>query len=339
MPRQSIINGANPRKSLSFLQEQPIPNKKMILNIKDYFESCLQTPGPTKSIQELQKNLRASKNIDSNTGLSQEEIVYTNYFKDKTNEIFCVNTKESTKADIYEIKSHKGIENAIFMMKELKRIINGYFLVNYGQKVSKIVCDFADDYYQNLYFLKLKNYQFMQIQDFQLKRPPLFTSFLCPGKHCKNKQNSGIKAFNERKFSVLKKKLVLNEQSSETDPLLMLNPNFYEKVRVCAECFKYYNENKINKKTSSSFHINKLSKTEASSILEEINPINAADTIVSMPKKTNNFLKTSSTKFSDAFDKKKPGRKSVPVEEKFRKEFFDQKKFEILQASLEASFF
>lgn len=278
--RQSIeknFNRFNPRKSI-FNPVNPV--KKNVLNIAEYLKACIDNP-PCESIQQLLKKLKDAKKEYYDFDINTDDKIHSSLFREKLNSLFCLSIKNSSRSDVYEIKTFKGLSQALEMMNEFKRIINGYFLSQSGQKLTKLICDFVEDSHQNIYLIKIKNYEFTQITNFSFKKSPT-ESFFCPGKYCdKQIKNFYNKVFRIQSYKILKKTIVAHEKKFD-DPILMLDPRLYEKVRVCKNCFNVYTKkfSKSNKKTLGyGFNIKSFNEKETLKILNEINLIKANDVI------------------------------------------------------------
>ena len=336
-----LTSNISVRKSIFIVNDPiPAPSKKIISNLHEYFQSCLG-PVSSKTIEELQRSLLNCKNDDAHFLL--DDMMYTNFFREKINKIFCIKSYDLSKVEVYDIKAFKGLENALNMIKELKRIINGYIFANYGLKVTKLVCDFIEDINQNVYFLKIKTYEYYKRKDYQIKKTPANLMFHCPGKYCKINNNKR-KTNSFQTYDILNKHIT--DDTNFNDLSYHRNPHkLHQKVKVCKDCFDYYTKN-INSIHSNSYslgiQLKKFKKIEASLILHEINPKLASDTIISLPKTTKSVPKMLPTKDSTS-NIYKNNRTSDSLRSEnnlnFRKEFFDKKKQEIFIASLEQEFF
>ncbi|OMJ70549.1 hypothetical protein SteCoe_31451 [Stentor coeruleus] len=292
MSRKSLIPSREP---INYSQ------KRLILNISDYFESCKGSM-PTKSIEELKKDIKNCKQEDCDFTIDAENMIYTNYYRNNINELFNVSTRFETKTDIFEIKSTKSFSRAIEMMHELKRIINGFCLK--GRKLSKLICDFKEDEYQNVYFIKIAQAEYTDCKLRPIKSTQISSSFICPGKYCDNeiKRHKTDKMYKMPKYTILKKAIIDHMKVKEGDPIELLNPRLYEKVQVCRRCFEVYMQKFAGmRRHTSGMQLKIINKNEATSIINDINPSTAAETVKTASKSSLPFGQTASTKFTDYF--------------------------------------
>ena len=291
LSRHGTLKGA--RKS--FIQtSSPViaPKKRVIMNLKDYLASCYPK-NCEKSVEELRKILRNCKYNDHDFKIDTEELLYVSYYNDKLFELFTVNGKNLINTDVFEVKSTKKLEKLSLMVEVVKEILNSHILKHKSQKVSKIVCDFIEDGFQNTFFLKIKSFESFSV-NFEFKRLNFDKKFECPGKYCKPHHDSSIQV---RTFEVLKRQLRTNGGYN-----LGINSKDYERVKVCESCYKKYAKNPIIRKKSlsiSDLKIKKLDKFEVSGILEQINPSGANETCKILPRRNQSFVKTPSTMVSE----------------------------------------
>ncbi|OMJ84936.1 hypothetical protein SteCoe_13842 [Stentor coeruleus] len=295
--RQSTAKFASHKNIIP--SREPSTRKIVILNIVDFFESC-KGEIPIKTIEELKKDLKNCKFEDHDFSINIEEMRYTNYYRHKINKIFNVSTRNSAKTDIFEIKSTKGISKSIEMMQELKRIINGFCLKD--RKLTKLVCDFIEDEMQNLYFIKIASAEYLNTEAHRVIPANTTESFICPGKYCdlEAKKYNLNKIYKSQKYTVLKKVILDHIKGTDNNPIELLNPRLYEKVRVCKKCFEIYMQKIVGvKKSASGIQLKRFNKKEAEKIMNDINPSTANETVKSMSKFSLSQGRTASTKFTD----------------------------------------
>lgn len=291
LSRHGTLKGV--RKSF-IVNSSPVvaTKKRVIMNLKDYLTSCYPK-NCEKSVEDLRKILRNCKYNDYDFKIDTEELLYVSYYNDKLFGLFTVNGKNLINTDVFEVKSTKKLEKLSHLVEEVKNIMNFHILKPKSQKLSKIVCDFIEDGFQNTFFLKIKSYECFSV-NFESKKLNFDKKFECPGQYCKPHYENSIPV---RTFEVLKKQLKLNAQFN-----LGINSKDYERVRVCEPCYKKYAKNPIIRKKSlsiSDLNIKKLDKFEVSGILEQINPSGANETCKILPRRNKSLIKTPSTMVSE----------------------------------------
>ncbi|OMJ92013.1 hypothetical protein SteCoe_5330 [Stentor coeruleus] len=281
-----INNDKSPSKTSINIRNLEIPSqKKIIVSLNDYFESCKGNL-PSKTIEELKKDLKNCKFDNCQLDINSEELIYTNFYRRKANNLFNINTQDSTKTDIFEIKTSKGHTKALEMIQELKKIINSSLK---NRRVSKIVCDFIEDENHILYFMKIDTIEYTNLDTSPIK-PVQFSSFSsCPGKYCNiDPKDSHInKLYKSQKRTILKKNLLENLKDQDLKGNEMLDPRLYESVQVCENCFEVYRQNMAGlKKQAHRMPLRNFDKKEAQSILKDINPSTAAETVLPIDKRS-----------------------------------------------------
>jgi hypothetical protein len=104
------------------------------------------------------------------------------------------------------------------------------------------------------------------------------------------------------KYTILKKAIIDHMKVKEGDPIELLNPRLYEKVQVCRRCFEVYMQNFVGlKRHTSGMQLKRINKNEAESIINDINPSTAAETVKTASKSSLQLGQTASTKFTDYF--------------------------------------
>lgn len=291
----------SPSKTLIRNKNLEIPEqKKIILSINDYLESCKGNL-PSKTIEELKKDLKNCKHDDCELTINAEELVYTNYYRHKVSDLFNIFTQDSTKTDIFEIKTFKGHTKAIEMMQELKKIINNSLKT---RRINKITCDFIEDETHTLYFTGIDAIEYTNLDTSPIK-PVQLTSFSsCPGKYCNidSKDSHVNNMLKLQKRTILKKNLLENLKDQDLKANEVLDPRLYERVQVCEKCFEVYSQNIIRvKKQVLGIPLRRFDKKEAESILKDINPSTAAETVLPIDKRSQSLGMVEGYKFSESF--------------------------------------
>jgi hypothetical protein len=291
----------SPQKTLIHNKNLEIPgNKKIILNINDYLESCKGNL-PSKTIEELKKDLKNCKHNDCELSIIAEELVYTNYYRHKVSDLFNIFTEDSTKSDIFEIKTSKGHTKALEMMQELKKTINSSLK---SRRVNKIICDFIEDETHTLYFIGISAVEYANLDTSPIKPFQLTSFFSCPGKYCNidSKDSHQNTIYKCQKRTILKKSLLENLKDQDLKANEILNPRLYERVQVCEKCFEVYRQNMIGvKKQMLGIPLRKFDKKEAESILKDINPSTAAETVLPVDKRSQSLGMMEGNKISESF--------------------------------------
>jgi hypothetical protein len=171
----------------------------------------------------------------------------------KLRSMFCTYTKKIEASNITELKSQKILDTLTALFNYIKETLDLALLIKNNYKISELTCDFVEDVDKKLYFLQIKHAKCKRVNYMPLKSIKMLKKFACPGEHCEDK----IPSYHNDLFaqSVLypTKKVIpnkckvllgtiLEEKIDQNDNIKNLNPRLFERVRVCENCFLYYNE-------------------------------------------------------------------------------------------------
>jgi 3-methyladenine DNA glycosylase Tag len=249
--------------------------KRTIPTLKDYLKSCYPSKC-FKSIEECKKDLKNCRYSDHDFHINPDEMIYVSYYREKITELFNVSGKKNS--DIFEIKSQNKQRNALKMIKTIEKIMNSVVLKPENLEISKIVCDFIEDGFHNIYFSKIKSFETVHV-NVLMKKVPIEKVFKCPGKFCRSDGLTRVEA-----FEVLKKRL----KKDSDENLTSLNSKDFERVKVCQDCYQKYAKNPVMRKKNKEIldiSFPKMEKNEISNILNQINPSTASQTCIVIPKK------------------------------------------------------
>lgn len=171
----------------------------------------------------------------------------------KLRSMFCTYTKNIEASNIIELKSQKILDNLTALFNYIKETLDLALLIKNNYKISELTCDFAEDTDKKLYFLQIKHAKCKKINYMPLKSIKMFKKFTCPGEHCDDKVPSYHNELFAQSVLYPTKKVIpskckvllgtiLGEKTGQNDNIKKLNPRLFEGVRVCENCFLYYNE-------------------------------------------------------------------------------------------------
>ena len=308
------------RKSIMFnlpVSQVQSSFQRKIPSLKEYLTSCYPITC-FRSADDIKHDLINCKFKDHDFRIDSDEMMYVSYYREKITELFTVTGKKDS--DVFEIKSQNKLKKTMEMVKEVKKIMNGFVLKHENKEIYQLVCDFFEDGFHNTYFSKIKSFETTQVCSF-LKKVPIEKTVKCPGKYCKDAGLSKVKF-----FEVLKKQINHGEPS-----LTLINSKDYERVKVCQDCYQKYARKPIMRKKSIGIldiTFKNMEKSEISSILDQINPQMASSTCIRVlenPSKSKESLKIES-------------RLSTQNLKTRAQDFFKSKMKEIEKASLEEYF-
>lgn len=191
------------------------------------------------------------KTIDTFENLSED--IVNGKISNKLRSMFCTDTKNIEVTNIIELKSQKILNSLGPLCKFIKETLDLFFLIKNNLKISEMICDFAEDTNKKIYFLQVKHTKCKSINYVPLKNIKLSNKFVCPGEHCYDKPPSLQTELFAQSILLPTKKVAPNKckillgtiLGEKLDPIKNykhINPRLFERVRVCENCFHFYND-------------------------------------------------------------------------------------------------
>jgi hypothetical protein len=222
------------------------------------FMNCIQPFELPVKLEDLYCELFKMQGKTSNEPVEPNDDVIAVKIYSKLKSMFCTYSKSSYSSKITEIKSQRICESLTSLFNYIKEVINSSVLREKNLKISEFICDFFEDSSKNIFFSQIKSCRcvkslYIPLKN-SIKEKQRKKKFSCPGKYCQltssaqilnNSDDSTVKiskTFLNSKFSVLRGTLE-QEKFDQIDNIQKLNPRLFEKVQVCENCFKTYNEN------------------------------------------------------------------------------------------------
>ncbi|CAG9310427.1 unnamed protein product [Blepharisma stoltei] len=249
-----------------------------------YIKESIPSSPPQISLKKLYHSLSKVTRNEDEEDFPFDGSQLSNYFANKLRNMYCTDFSNPEKSVIYEMKTLKSYDKAIKQLHEIRKGINSSLLSKENQRLSQLVLDFAEDEFNNFYFLKIKAFQCEQKihKSLQLKGKNL--NFICQGEHCSNLiSDSQSDSFNipgdqdkSGKFMILRGAMI-DDKNEEKELSKMLNPRLYERVPVCRNCYKTYtlkdkgNLSQYQKAVRAAKH-KEMKQKQIDDLLEEINP-------------------------------------------------------------------
>lgn len=250
-------------KSFLFNKTGAVRNESRFENLSDLMDSIQkdekENKGKDSKIEDLYSDFfkLQGKPVNENIDNSYDDVVAPKIYSELKTK-FCTYSKLKYASKITEIKSQRICESLISLFNYVKEMVNSYVLRERNLKVCEFICDFFEDTSKNIYFSQIKSCRCVKIVYVPLKtmikEKKNKKKFNCPGKYCEFTHSVQVSENNDEsilaiskapipiKYSILRGTLEYEKFETIDNPQ-KLNPRLFEKVQVCENCFKAYNEN------------------------------------------------------------------------------------------------
>ena len=267
-------------------------NESRFENLSEFMESIhkdeKETKGKELKIEDLYSELfkLQGKTFNENADNTYDDSVAPKIYSELKTK-FCTYSKLKYASKITEIKSQRICESLTSLFNYIKEMVNSHVLREKKLKVCEFICDFFEDTSKNIYFSQIKSCRCIKFVYVPLKtmikEKKYKKKFNCPGKYCDYSHSVQVSENSDEsilaiskvpipvKYSILRGTLEY-EKFEVIDNPQKLNSRLFEKVQVCENCFKAYNENvnrsfeelRQNARKNEIFNLQKINTTKPS---------------------------------------------------------------------------